>query len=58
MSHHSCDPEFDLVTSGEREPLPTISCPHSLWLDSCKPRPFVSMGKKKEARAASRQQPL
>lgn len=33
-----------------------ISCPHSRWLDSCRPRPVVSIGSAQEAMAAKRQQ--
>lgn len=35
---------------------PIISWPHSFWLDSCRPRPVVSIGSAQEAMAASRQQ--
>lgn len=38
------------------EALPIISCPHSRWLDSCRPRPVVSIGSAQEAMAAKRQQ--
>lgn len=35
---------------------PIISWPHSWWLDSCSPRPVVSIGSAHEAMAARRQQ--
>lgn len=38
------------------EARPIISWPHSRWLDSCRPRPVVSMGRAQEAMAANRQQ--
>lgn len=35
-----------------RAPSANHLLPHSRWLDSCSPRPLVSIGKKQEARAA------
>lgn len=54
-----CDPELDWgILSEPPGPAarPTISWPHSRWLDSCRPRPVVSIGSAHEAKAASRQQ--
>lgn len=52
-----CDPELDWgILSEPGAARPTISWPHSRWLDSCRPRPVVSIGSAHEAKAASRQQ--
>lgn len=48
--------EVDEELERGMESRPFISWPHSLWLDSWRPRPVVSMGKAHEATAARRQQ--
>lgn len=48
------EPELEREIPPELWPI--ISCPHSRWLDSCRPRPVVSMGRAQEATAAKRQQ--
>lgn len=52
------DPELDwgILSEPGAAARPTISWPHSRWLDSCRPRPVVSIGSAHEAKAASRQQ--
>lgn len=53
-----CDSELDwgILSEPREEARPTISWPHSRWLDSCRPRPVVSIGSAHEAMAARRQQ--
>lgn len=53
-----CDPELDwgILPDSWEDALPTISWPHSRWLDSCSAWPVVSIGSAHEAMAARRQQ--